>query len=193
MGVKLTAETSDQLGQLIASAKDIEAHLKTLPGTKNVSLSSQDTPGQFILHPKRAVMDSLGLSPAQMINAITSEVGGVIIGSVEYRGLDIDMRIKSSRFLSQLDPRTLADMKIDLGGKSWRVGDLVDIETSNAIASISSENGDITISVESDNQEGFVPTAIQSQLEEFTSQYRFPEGISVRRGGENTENQELVV
>lgn len=44
MGLKLTVDDPEKLSTLIHVSKDFEAHLKTLPGTKNVGRSSNDTP-----------------------------------------------------------------------------------------------------------------------------------------------------
>lgn len=192
VGIKLVADSPEKLNDLIAVSKEFEAHLRTLTGAKNVATTSQDTPGQFVITLKRDVIDTLGVSPALVNSSIISVVNGSVIGAIQYRGLDIDMRIKSSKFLTGVDPGDLANEKILIAGRLWRVGDLADIRAENAIASIASEDGDIVITVESDVETSVVPTVLQAQMLAYAESYNFPEGISTRVGGENAENADLI-
>ncbi len=49
VSIKLLATSTDRLPDLKRIVRDFETFLKTLPGTKNVNNTSQDSPGEIVL------------------------------------------------------------------------------------------------------------------------------------------------
>ncbi len=56
VGIKLQAENNSDLQSLIATAKDFEKYLDSLPETKNITNSSEETPGQFVFTLKKDLL-----------------------------------------------------------------------------------------------------------------------------------------
>lgn len=98
VGLKLIVDNPDKLSTLIQVSKDFETHLKAISGTKNVSRSSTDTPGQFIFTLKKDLLADLGVSPALIYSQISQTINGVTVGSVENNGEDMNVVLKSSQF-----------------------------------------------------------------------------------------------
>jgi multidrug efflux pump subunit AcrB len=59
-----------------------------------------------------------------------------------------------------------------------RLGDVAQYSFDSAISSVSREDTNVTIRVESAVQEGITPDGVQSQLVEFANTYDFPAGIT---------------
>lgn len=73
-----------------------------------------------------------------------------------------------------------------------RVGDYASFSFEPSLSSITRLDGKINISVESELENGVLPTDIQPKLIEFAQNYTYPSGISFSEGGENQENAELI-
>lgn len=193
VAVKLVADDASKLDILAATAKDFEREIRTYAGVKNVANSSGETPGQFVFTLKKDTITTLGLTPAQVIGEIVTTMNGVTVGTVPDGGEDLDVTLKYSNFTDIVKPDEVLGHTFKVGVKSYRIGDLVDTNFKNAIASIKREAGLITISVSSDVEEGMNATEVQSKFVDFAKAYKFPTGISYVTGGENAENQDLIV
>lgn len=193
VGLKLIAENADALPELIQVSKDFEAYLKTIPGTKNVGKSSQDTPGQFIFSLKKNEIATAGISPALIYSQISQSMNGLIVGSIEDNGEDMNIVLKSSQFLEEVKPEDIQNIPLTVGAITYRVGDFIDTKISNATASVARENGKIQITVDADLETGVDSVKTGNTFEAFAQKYQFPNGISYSKGGENQENSELIV
>jgi multidrug efflux pump subunit AcrB len=60
------------------------------------------------------------------------------------------------------------------------MGDFMDVEITNAIASIAREDGDIQISVDGDLEEGVDTISTQQAYLAFAESYSYPPGISYK-------------
>ncbi|NDK07700.1 hypothetical protein EOM39_00465 [Candidatus Gracilibacteria bacterium] len=193
VGLKITAEKSEQLSELIDTAKVFEKKLKTIPGTKSVSLSSNDTPGQFIFTFKKEVLGTYNIPPAVIYGHIMQMMNGVNVGSIEDNGTDMDVYVKQSNFREEVNIDDIMNSSFSYAGKIYQVGNFVEYNAKNSIASISSEDGKITITVDADLEKGVDSVSTQAKFEEYAKSYTFPSGISYMKGGENEENKELIV
>ncbi len=192
VGLKLIVDNPDKLSTLISVSKDFEAYLKTIPGTKNVSRSSQDTPGQFIFTLKKDLLATLGVSPASVYAQITQTINGVTVGSVEDNGDDMDVILKSSKFGDNVRMEDILSIPITIGQNTFLVGDLVDNKIDNSTALISRDDGNIEITVDADLDTGIDSVSTQAAFVKFADTYKFPSGVSYLAGGENEANSELI-
>ena len=131
-------------------SKDFEANLKKFPGSKNVSRSSNDTPGQFIFTLKKDVLAQYGVSPALIYAQIAQSMNGITVGSVEDNGEDMNIKITSDTFSDDVKMEDILSIPLTIGVQNFVVRDFVDTTISNATARVSRENGKIQITVESD-------------------------------------------
>ena len=144
------AASTDKLPTLIQVSRDFEAFLKTIPGTKNVSRSSNDTPGQFIFTLKKDILAQYGVNPNLIYSQISQSINGITVGSIEDNGEDMDIKIKTDTFSDDVKMDDILSIPITVGNTQFIIRDFVDTTLSNAIAVVTREDGKIQITVESD-------------------------------------------
>lgn len=193
VGIKLIADDSEKLPQLIETSKIFQEKLKTLPGIKNIGTSSKDTPGQFIFRLKKDLLAMYNISPALIYGNISQNMNGINVGTVEDSGDDISIYIKTDTFLEEARIEDIMSIPMSLWNTTYRVGDFIESRVENAIASVKRENGDIQITVDADLEQGIDTISTQNLLESYAKSYNFPPGIRYGTGGENEANKELIV
>ncbi len=192
VAVKLVADSPKLLTDLIQVGKDFEKEIRSYNGVKNITNSSGETPGQFVFTLKKDVLTELAIPPSVVITEVTSLLNGVNVGTIADRGEDLDIIVKYSQFTQNIDPELVTAHTFKVGNKIYRLGDLIDLSLTNAIASIKRESGLTTISIGADVEEGTLATDVQTQFLKFAANYKFPTGVSYSQGGENQENADLI-
>ena len=193
IGLKLTVDDPKKLSELIKVSKEFEAKLKTIKGTKNVWKSSEDTPWQFIFKLKKELIATTGITPLMIYGQIAQSMNGVTLGSVEDDGEDMSVILKSSQFVGDVRIEDISSIPITVWSTSYRIGDFIESELTNATASVTRVDGDIQITVDADLEDGTDTVSTQKALSDYASAYEFPPGISYKTGGENEANSELIV
>lgn len=193
VGLKLNADSSDKLDTLIKVSENFERELKSLEGTKNVSTTSGETPGQFVFVLRKDVLAELGIPASKIYAEILSTINGANVGSIEDNGEDVDVVVKVAEYVDAVDPQAIVGHQFAFGGKNYRIGDFIDSTVKNAVASVKREDGKITITVEGDVEKDVLPAGLQSKFEEYANSYKFPTGITYSKGGENEANKELII
>lgn len=193
VGLKLNADSSDKLDTLIKTSQEFEKQLRSYDGTKNVSTTSGETPGQFVFVLKKDTLAELGIPASKIYSEILSTINGANVGSIEDNGEDIDVVVKTAEYTDAVDPQSIVGHNFSFNGKTYRIGDFIDSNVKNAVASVQREDGKITITVEGDVEKDVLPATMQAKFEEFAKAYAFPAGITYSIGGENEANKELIV
>ncbi len=193
VGLNLIVDTPEKLDSLIQVSKDFESQLKSIPGTKNVWRSSNDTPGQFIFTLKKDLIATTGISPTMIYGIVSQNMNGVTVWSVEDNGEDMNILLKSDIFREEVRIEDIMSLPIIIGNITYNVGDFVDVVISNATAAVSRVDGDIQITVDADIEDGVDTVSTQQSLVTYAEKYDFPAGITYKSGGENEENSELIV
>lgn len=121
MGLKLNADSSDGLETLIAVSEDFETFLRSQNGTKNVSTTSGETPGQFAFVLKKDVLAEFGIPASRIYSEILSTVNGANVGSIEDGGEDVDVVVRVAEFSDSLDPQSILGHTFAHGGKTYRI------------------------------------------------------------------------
>jgi multidrug efflux pump subunit AcrB len=85
---------------LIDVSKHFYDHLKSLSGTKNVGTSSADTPGQFVIALQKDLLANYGIPASLIYGQIAQNMNGIMVGTVEDNGSDMDVKVKTDTFLS---------------------------------------------------------------------------------------------
>lgn len=135
----------------------------------------------------------MGINPSVVIGEMLSMMNGVGVGTIAHDGEDLDVILKYEQFINVIKPDDILAHTFSVGPKTYRMGDFVEPVFKNAVASVKREAGLVTVSVGADFEEGVNATDIQSNFTDFAAKYDFPSGISYKTGGENAENQDLVV
>ena len=190
--VKLNANSSKDIGVLKDVADDFKEFLQWLPGTKNVSTSSADNPGQFVFTFDRQKLGFTWLTPDDILWEVRFFIAGINAGSIQSTYEDNDIVLSVEEFEDELNPKDINDLVINTKVWKVRVGDYARFSFEPWLSSISREDGKITIWANSDLEPGTLPSEIQPKLIEFAESYSFPDGISYTAGWENQENAELI-
>lgn len=191
--LKLVAEKSEQLPELIDVAKDFEKNLKLIPWTKSSELSSKDTPWQFVFILKKEVLWNYNIPPALVYGHIMQMMNWVNVGSVEDDWTDMDIYIKQSNFRDEINVEDIINSTFNYMWKSYQIGNFVEYNTKNSIASISREDWKIIISVQADVEKWVDTVSTQKKFEEFANSYDFPNWVSYLVWWENEANKELII
>lgn len=190
--VKLNANSSKDIDTLKDVADDFKAYLQTVEGTKNVSTSSTNNPGQFVFAFDRDKLSFSWLTPDDILNEVRFYVLGITAGSIQSTFEDNDISLSIEEFEDNVNPQDILDLVIPTRIWDVRVGDYASFSFEPWLSSIRREDGKITIGANSDLEPWVLPSSIQPGLIEFAETYNYPEGISYVAGWENEENAELI-
>ncbi len=194
IGIKLIAQRNNQFKDLIKVANDFQTYLRSVAGTKNASISSHSTPGQFIYEFNNEKLRSLWLIPSDVSPEIVFALNGFPAGSIQLEETDRDIKVLYKDLSNKITPDDITNLIINT--KQWpiRAGEIIHYKINNAVASITREDWNIMIRVEADLQTAYLNKwkEIQKSYEERASTYEFPTGISSWAWGEAEENADLV-
>ncbi len=190
--VKLNATSSRDVDTLKTVADDFKEFLQTVDGTKNVSTSSSNNPGQFVFEFDRQRLSFAGLTPDDILRETRIYLAGITAGSIQSTFEDNDIVLSVADFEDDLNPMDIMDLIITTPIGETRVGDYANFSFQPGLSSIGREDGKITIGANSDLEPWVLPSTVQPQLIDFAENYSYPEGISYTAGGENQENAELI-
>lgn len=191
--LKLTAEKSEQLSELIDVSKVFEKKLKLIPWTKSVESSSKDTPGQFVFTLKKEILWTYWIPPAVIYGYIMEMMNWVNVWSIEDNWSDMDVYIKQSNFREVVNVEDIMNSTFNFAWKNYQVWNFVEYNTKNSIASIAREDWKIIISVDADLNKWVDTVSTQAKFEEFAKSYSFPTWISYLAWWENEANKDLIV
>lgn len=192
MGIKLLARSTDDLPLLKNVAKDFESFVQSIEGTRNVTNSSPDSPGEIVLHVNRNRAALVGISPLMIYQTISTESRGVKAGSITIDDRDIDMVVKSDTHYDSLVLDKIQSLEISTPAGPMNIGSLLNYEIGNAITVVQRIDGDLTIAIEADVRPGYVGGKLLEQLNAYAKNYPFPTGVSYKKSGEFEENRELI-
>ncbi|MEF2175412.1 MAG: efflux RND transporter permease subunit [Candidatus Absconditabacteria bacterium] len=193
IGVQLVSDSNKKFKQLIEVSKEFENYLRGVEGVKNITNSSQETPGQFVFRFDKDKLRSLNLTPGDIMGQVYLSMNGMKSGTLRGEFDDEDIVLKFDEFDDSATPDQIENIAIKTGNGEIKLGSVLDYQFDNSVASISRENGKITIKVEADTQPDAPTLEIQTNLTEFAENYQYPEGISFMKGGENEENMDLII
>lgn len=195
VAIKLVADTSDKFSVLLEVANDFKEYLRTVEGTKNVSVSSKETPWQFVYTFNYATLSRLGLTPNDIIWELAPALNGQNAGSITINEQDIDIEVLYNEFSTTVSPSEILDLTITTRVGPVKVSDVLSYSVDNAVGEIARENTAILVRVESDLTEEYQNRwpELQAILLERAAQYTFPAGITYQAGGEGQENQDLIM
>lgn len=193
VGLKIVSDTSENLPILIKVAKEFKTYLKSIPGTKNVTVSSQDTPGQFVFTLNKDLLALYNIPASLIYSTISTSMNWVTVGSIEDNGDDMNIILKSDKFIQEAKMEDILGISFAIGTSNYKVGNFVDTKVQNAIASVNRENWKVQITVEWDLNIWVDTLSTQAIFQKFAEAYNFPAGITYKVGGETDSNKELII
>ena len=193
VGIKLITNNNKKINVLRDVAYDFEEFLKKIKWTKNVWISSSDSSWQFIFKFDKEKLAFVWLSSSEVLDQVYFYTSWIKSSSIksELENNDIVLQVKD--FEDNFSPEDLENLVLDTRIWKIRVGDYVDFSFEKSFSSINREDGRIKISVNSDLEDGVVPTSVQPKLIDFAKNYNYPAWISFIAGWETQENKELII
>ena len=98
---------------------DFEKYLKSVPGAKNVTNTSSDTPWQFIFKFDENKLSQLWLTSNDILWELASFTNWVMAWSIKSKYEDNDIIIKIKDFENNLSPDDLLNVVVTT--KAWKV------------------------------------------------------------------------
>lgn len=140
VGIKLIVEDNRNVETLRQVAGDFEKYLKEQSGLKNISLSSKDSPGQFVFRFNQERLSLSGLGPQDLIGGIYTAINGMKVGTIKSDLEDNDIVLKIADFKDELTPQDIENLSIQTKVGKIRVGDYVSYSFEKSLSSIAREN-----------------------------------------------------
>ncbi len=192
--LRLTADDNTKFSQLVQVSKEFAAHLRGVDGTKNVSISSKDTPGQFIFAFDSAKLSTLGISPSDVTSQLWVALNGANAGSITIDSIDADIKVLYDSFVDQVSPSDITNTMIITPNGLIPVSEVMDYSVDNSVGEISRAETKIAIKVDADLEPEYIRqgTVIQNEFADRAQEYNFPDGLSFDAAGESDENAELI-
>lgn len=193
VGIKLIADSNEKFATLINVAKDFEKYLRTIPGTKNIAISSSQNPGQFVFRFDNEKLALLWIKPSDLTLELYSVTNGFPAWSLKDKYDNHDIKVQYKEFKENLNPSDVQNITVST--MMWdkvRIWAVSDYKFENAISEISREDTKIIVKVESDLDQWISSTTIQSKLTDFASKFTYPDGISYSVWWENQDNADLI-
>jgi HAE1 family hydrophobic/amphiphilic exporter-1 len=197
--IKLIANNAKDVEALKETAFVFRDHFKTIEGTKNVSTTSSESPGQFIFKFDEYKLAESSLTPDNILRGIYEYTNGIKAWSIKTQYEDNDIVLKIKDFDTNLTPEDIHNLVIKTNnctnGKCMevRVWDFVQYDFTKAVSSINRDKWKIAITVEWDILPWFLPSDVQPLLLAYAENYTYPAGISFSVWWENSENSDLII
>jgi multidrug efflux pump len=192
VGIKLIANTNQDFRTLQEVATEFENYLISLEWTKNVSNSSEQTPGQFVFTLNKEKLGILGLLPSDISIPLYQIINGTNAGTIKDAYNNQDIQVMYQDFQTGVSPSIIQSIRIPTRAGNILMWSISDYYVDNSISQISRQDTNITIRVESDTEQNITPDVLQAKLMEFASTYEFPAGITYQAGGETQENADII-
>ncbi|MDA1024581.1 MAG: efflux RND transporter permease subunit, partial [bacterium] len=189
----------DDLVTLEAIASQFERLLTSIPGTRIVSSSVEETAGEFVVRANRSVLGNYGITASDIAFELRSSVYGVTAMTLREDGEDIDVNVKyqlSDSEDADLRNETTANQLMNLtmvtpkGDVPLSTFATIDLEASRN--TIRHTDGDRIVTVSSGLQKGFVVSDILDVVTEEMADMQIPDGYNVSFGGQSEDMQSFI-
>ncbi len=194
IALKLITDDNNKFNNLVNIAKDVREHMRWIEWLKNVALSTQDTPGQFVYTFKDDALKTLGLTPADLQWDIASAVNWQNAWSIKYVYNDASIKVLYEQFSDVISPNDILWLIIATRIGPVKAWDVLEYSVENAVAQITRQDSKVTITVDADLEDEFKSqwTVLQNELVEWAEQYSFPSWISYEAWWEWSDNADLI-
>ncbi len=190
--ISLTTNSTDDIAVLKSVADDFEEFVQGIEWTKNITISTSETPGQFTFSFDRKKLSNVGLSPNDILNELYFYTAWIKSWSIASEFEDNTIVLKIKEFDTELTPWDISNLMIQTQIWKVRVWDYLYPVFDKSLSSIKREDTKIIIKVEADVKSGTLPTDVQPKFLEYAQTYDYPEWITYIAWWENEDNAELI-
>ena len=190
--IKIVVNDVRSFSKLFNVSNDFKDFLLTIDWTKAVSLSSESTPWQFIFKFNHDLLSLYWLTESQVLTQISSLINWQDAWTIKWLWDDYSIKVKLADYRDKLSPSDIENLEINTQNWLFRIWDAVTVSFDKAVQKITREDWNIIISLWSEVQEWYLPTDIQPKLDEFASNYNFPEWVYFIEWWESADNADLI-
>ncbi|MBS7344136.1 MAG: efflux RND transporter permease subunit [Caryophanon sp.] len=174
---------SEDLDDLLAVMKDAEAALQDVKGLENISSDAEDPYVEHVFKVDQANVLQYGLTTGQIVMALSETGAKEVLTTVEYDGQDIDVVVqREAKAAAKNIDDVLATEIQTATGETMTIGELVEVEESTTLTSLSRSEGEYYAAVSADITEDDIsgPTsAAQKEIDKI----ELPEGVTLNEAG----------
>jgi len=184
----------EDLNTLESIAGEVKSLLETIPGTRNVELSTKESNGEFVLSIDRAKAQFYGISTAEVASLLRNAVTGNTATVLKEHGNDIDVVVKydlsseTGDILSQIDAvdiDTVTALTLRTPQGEIPLASFLDTDLGVSRPVINHEDGDRLVTVTSFVEDGYQAQQIVSAFQKQADSIPLPDGYSFSYGGES--------
>lgn len=190
--VNLIAYNSKDFKKLIEVSKDFENYLNSTTWYANITNSSTQTPWQFIFRINRAKLALLGITSNDIFSEIYFALNGISAWTIAWDYTDDEIVLKYNDLNDEVTPDKLLSLSILTQAWKIKLSSILDYNLENSVASISREDGSISVKVSAWVEKWSPTLELQNKLVAFAEAYDFPDNITFKSGWENDENADLL-
>ena len=190
--IKIKAKDSVSQDTLAKVARDFEKYLKSIPGTKNISNSSKESPGQFVFELDDDKLAMLWLNKSSIGPSLYLALNGMDAGSIKIEDDTHDIKVKYEDLKDTVSPDTLMWTIITTSAGQIPLASIWNYTFKPAVSNIVRDDWDITVTIWANLIQGVKAEWINEQLYAYWDSYDFPEWISYSKGWEQVENADLI-
>ena len=188
--------TGNSLSDLEGAALMIEALLKDIPGTTDITSTVKDNTNEFVYTVNRDEVIAQGANIAIIAASLRGALFGDDATEIKQLGDDIDIVVRLAlNEQTGTDPfktnettiDTLAQIQVPTSSGSAPLANFVSVSVEQSRSSIRHKDGERTASVSSRLSEGGNALSISRELENKLESVQLPSSVSVSIGGESED------
>lgn len=184
--------TGPDARQLLSIAENFMGQLRQVPGAVDIGLSQQDPQGELQIELDRGMANALGISVAEVANALRVAFAGVEVGDwVDPQGETRDVAVR----LAPEDRMTAENierlpMAITGSGTIVPLGQMATVTTGKGPSRIEHVDGKRTLAVAA-NVQGRSPGEVTADALKLAKSMPFPPGYGLELDGASRDQQEV--
>ena len=134
----------------------------------------------------------MGLTQGDLAPSLYFSLNGINAGSLKDATDTHDIKVKYADFQGELDPQMIMNTAFPSTNGQILLGSVGSYHLAPSTSNVTRENGQITVSLQSNLEKGYKAESIKEQLFTFAEKYDFPVGIDYYESGEMEDNSELL-
>ena len=195
VALKLITQDNERFGELIDTALEVQDYFRTIDGLQNIWSSANATPGEFVYTFDTPALSALWLTPNDILGEIAFALSWINAGSVTIDGVDADIELTYQQFVDdEVSPTDILALEVATQRGTITVGEVMNYRIDNAVASISRDDGNITVTVSADLDDSVANQwpVFQQEIIAWAEEQTFPAWVSFVAWGETEENADLI-
>lgn len=183
----------DDLGALALAVEQAGTILESIPGTRDITLSTNNNATELIFEVDRERASASGVSPAMIGEVLRSAVFGITATTITHDGDDIDIVAKIEVDPNEKDFSASPTITIDtlrnltvpsITGTPVLLGSVIKERLAPANANIAHEDRERIETVSAYTQDGVVSGEVVAEFKRKQAEVALPDGVRISYGGE---------